>query len=203
MQKQQRVVVDRVSPQINGGLFSIKRVVGQVVNVSADILADGHDVLAASVLYKHQNEKKWQESRLVAGHDDDWFGSFKVEKQGTYAYKIEGWVDYALNWQYGIGRKIADGQHVSSELEEGMLYLDAIMKRASTSEKAYLKKTAELFKNKSSYEAAVSEAVSDRLKSLFEKYPEKFLANYSEELSVYVDRTKALFSTWYEFFPRS
>ena len=95
MQKQQRVVVDRVSPEINGGIFPVKRVVGQVVNVSADILADGHDVLAASVLYRHQNEKKWQESRMVPGHNDEWHGSFKVQKQGTYAYKIEGWVDYA------------------------------------------------------------------------------------------------------------
>lgn len=58
MLKQQRVVIDDVSPQINGGEFSIKRVVGQVVNVSADVLADGHDVVAASVLFKHQQEKK-------------------------------------------------------------------------------------------------------------------------------------------------
>ena len=75
MQKQQRVVIDHVSPQINGGELSIKRVVGQLVNISADILADGHDLLAASILYKHQNEKKWSEVRMAPGHNDDWFGT--------------------------------------------------------------------------------------------------------------------------------
>ncbi len=203
MQKQQRVVVDHVSPQINGGEFSIKRVVGQVVHVSADILADGHDVVAASVLFKHENEKKWQESRLNPGHNDEWFGSFKVSKQGNYAYKIESWVDYALNWQYGIGRKIADGQHVNSELEEGVLYVESVIKKANSTEKNYLKKLVGLFTDKEAYDAAVQEAVSDKLKLIFEKYPEKFLANCSAELPVYVDRPKALFSTWYEFFPRS
>ena len=203
MQKQQRVVIDHVSPQINGGEFSIKRVVGQMIRVSADVLADGHDVIAASILFKHQNEKNWHETRMTSGHNDDWHGSFKVKKQGYYTYKIEGWVDYALNWQYGIGRKIADGQHVSSELTEGIVYVEDVMKKASSTEKVYLKQLLTLFKNKSSYQEAVNEAVSDSLKSIFEKYPEKFLANTSKELGVYVDRKKALFSTWYEFFPRS
>ena len=203
MQKQQRVVIDHVSPEINGGEFSIKRVVGQVVNVSADVLADGHDVVAASILYKHQGEKKWQESRMSPGQNDDWFGSFKVEKQGQYAYKIESWVEYAALWKYGIGRKIADGQHVSSELAEGVLYVEEVMKKASSSEKTYLKQLLSLFGNEAKYQEAVSQAVSESLKSIFEKYPQKILANTSKELGVYVDRKKALFSTWYEFFPRS
>ncbi|MGI9530333.1 alpha-1,4-glucan--maltose-1-phosphate maltosyltransferase [Lutimonas sp.] len=203
MQKQQRVVIENVSPQINGGALSIKRVVGQLVHISADILADGHDLMAASILFKAQKDKKWSEVRMSAGQNDDWFGTIKVEKQGVYEYKIEAWVDYALNWQYGIGRKIADGQRVNSELAEGVLYVKALQKKASTSEKVYLKKLSELFKNEDAYDEAVNEAVSDKLKVIFEKYPEKFLANTSEPLPIYVDRKKALFSTWYEFFPRS
>ena len=203
MLKQQRVVIDQVSPQINGGEFSIKRVVGQIIHVSADVLADGHDLLAVSILYKHEGEKRWKESRMSPGHNDDWYGSFKVDKQGHYAYKIEGWVDYALNWQYGIGRKVADGQHVNSELEEGVLYVEEVMKNATASEKTYLKQLVKLFQNEGSYQEAIIQAESTSLKSIFEKYPQKFLANTSKELSVYVDRKKALFSTWYEFFPRS
>ena len=151
MQKQQRVVIERVSPQINGGELSIKRVVGQLVHISADILADGHDLMAASILYKHQSDKKWSEVRMSPGHTDDWFGTIKVEKQGEYAYKIEAWVDYALNWQYGIGRKIADGQRVNSELDEGVLYLKSISKKANTTEKTYLKKLVNLYLFRSSF----------------------------------------------------
>ena len=58
MQDQRRVVIDYVSPSVNCGQFYIKRVVNEIVNVQAHILADGHDVLGASVLYKHENEKK-------------------------------------------------------------------------------------------------------------------------------------------------
>ncbi|UCE93448.1 MAG: DUF3416 domain-containing protein, partial [Flavobacteriaceae bacterium] len=203
MQKQQRVVIDRVSPQINGGTYYIKRVVGQLIDVSADVLADGHDVLAVSILYKHQSDRRWQETRMYPGHNDEWFGSFKVEKQGYYAYKIQGWVDYALNWQHGISRKIEDGQDVSSELSEGVLYLKEVMKKANTEEKKYLKDLISLFGSQSHYKEAVAASESKKLKEIFENYPAKILANTSEELPVYVDRKKALFSTWYEFFPRS
>ena len=61
MMNQKRVVIENISPQINGGEFSIKRVVGEVVEVSATVLGDGHDVIAASILYKHEREKKWRE----------------------------------------------------------------------------------------------------------------------------------------------
>ncbi len=164
MQKQQRVVIEGVSPQINGGELPIKRVIGQLVNISADILADGHDLMAASILYKHQSEKKWSEVRMSPGNNDDWFGTIKVENQGEYAYKIEAWVDYALNWQYGIGRKIADGQQVTSELAEGLLYLKTVGEKANTTEKSYLKKLINLFENKETYDVAVQEAVGEKLK---------------------------------------
>ena len=140
---------------------------------------------------------------MSPSHEDVWHASFKVEQQGVYAYKVEAWVDYALNWQYGIGRKLADGQHVDSELEEGVLFLEKYLKKASQNEKQYLKKLIKLFKSDQTYEQAIKQAVSDELKLIFESYPEKKLANTSDELTVYVDRKKALFSTWYEFFPRS
>ena len=53
MQNQKRVVIDYVYPQLNGGDFFIKRVVNEIVNVQAHVLVDGHDVIAASVLFKH------------------------------------------------------------------------------------------------------------------------------------------------------
>ena len=128
MQNQRRVVIDYVSPKVNNGAFFIKRVVNEIVNIEAHILADGHDVLAASILYKHEKEKKWRETRLYLDVNNEWKGSFTVEKQGFYTYKVEAWVDYALNWQHGIERKIEDNQHVKSELLEGIDYLKAIKK---------------------------------------------------------------------------
>jgi starch synthase (maltosyl-transferring) len=203
MQNQKRVVIDYVSPQINGGEFFIKRVVNEIVIINAHVLGDGHDVIAASVLYKHESEKKWSETRLHPIVNDEWQTSFIVRKQGFYAYKIQGWVDYALNWQHGIERKIDDNQHVKSELLEGISYLKGLLKKVSETEKNYLKSCIDAFSDASQYDKAVLEAKSKKLHHIFEKYPEKILANSSKELRVYVDRPKARFSTWYEFFPRS
>ncbi len=204
MQKQERVVIDRVSPCINNGDFYIKRVVGQAVHVSADVLADGHDIIAASVLYRHvDSDRSWREVRMQPSHNDEWYATFFVDKQGFYEYKVQGWVDHALNWQYGTGRKIADQQIVHSELSEGVLYLRELMHQVDPDEKVYLEMLIASFEDKSLYSKAVEEVTSDALKALFEKYPQKKLVNASAVYPLYVDRKKALFSTWYEFFPRS
>ena len=129
--------------------------------------------------------------------------SFTVEKQGYYLYFVEGWIDYALNWQYGIGKKIKDNQHVKSELLEGVEYIKPLLSKVSASDKKYLNELVDLFSDEKKYDKAIIEAVSDQLKNIFKENPSKFLANQTQELKVYVDRQKALFSTWYEFFPRS
>jgi starch synthase (maltosyl-transferring) len=203
MYNQRRVIIENVSPQLNGGDFYIKRIVNEIVNVSADILVDGHDIIASVVLFKHENGKKWQEVRMHELGNDVWQGSFTVGKQGFYTYKIQGWVDYGLNWQHGIIRKIDDNQLVTSELLEGVEYLGPILKKANAAEKKYITHLLHLFKNKESYQKAIVAAKSNELYQLFMKYPAKVLTNTSKPLSVYVDRLKARFSTWYEFFPRS
>ncbi len=203
MQNQSRIVIENVLPQLDNGAFYIKRIIGQKVNVTADVLADGHDVMEAVVQFKHEKDKKWNEVRMNKLPNDSFEATFQVEKQGHYSYFIEGWIDYALNWQYGIGKKIQDNQHVKSELLEGIEYLKPLLKKASALEKKYLETLIKLFPDEKSYDKSITEAVSNDLKLIFSDYPEKYLANQSEDLQVYVDRKKALFSTWYEFFPRS
>ncbi|MFH4969295.1 alpha-1,4-glucan--maltose-1-phosphate maltosyltransferase [Gaetbulibacter sp. M240] len=200
---QKRVVIDYVSPSVNNGLFFIKRVVNEIVNVRAFILADGHDVLGASVLFKHEKEKKWRETRMTLDVNDEWIAAFTVEKQGYYNYKVEAWVDHALNWQHGIERKIEDGQYVKSELLEGVAFLQAIKTQCQENDGFYLDHLINIFQDEQHYDEAVKEAMSTRLHHLFFEFPEKDLANNSIEYQVYVDRKKARFSTWYEFFPRS
>lgn len=203
MQDQRRVVIDYVSPSINGGSFYIKRVVNEIVNIGAHILADGHDVLAASVLYKHENDKNWSETRMQLVVNDEWEAAFVVKKQGIYTYKVEAWVDYALNWQHGIERKIDDKQHVNSELLEGIELLKQIKERTEDNDSFYLDHLINIFADEQHYEESIREAQSERLHLIFTNHPQKILANTSQDYQVYVDRKKARFSTWYEFFPRS
>ncbi|MEJ2584157.1 MAG: alpha-1,4-glucan--maltose-1-phosphate maltosyltransferase [Robiginitalea sp.] len=203
MFRQERVVIDDVRPQLDCGKFFIKRVVGETVRVSADILPDGHDVMQAEVLFKHQSERKWREARMQSVGNDRWEAAFSVEKQGFYQYKVRGWVDYALNWQHGIEAKIEDGPHVKSELLDGVQYLKFLKSKVSGPDKEYLTGLIKAFETEAAYEDAVAGATSGRLHRLFLEFPQRLFANTSQELQVYVDRAKANFSTWYEFFPRS
>ncbi len=203
MQNQKRVVIDYVYPKINDGDFYIKRVVNEIVNVDAHVLVDGHDIIAASVLYKHDDEKEWHETRMHHVVNDEWKASFKVTKQGYYTYKVQGWVDYALNWQHGIERKIQDNQHVSSELLEGIELIKQIKEKTAKDDSFYLDHLINIFADKNNYDEAISEATSQRLHQIFTNHPQKILANTSKDYQIYVDRLKARFSTWYEFFPRS
>ncbi|MBO6660615.1 MAG: alpha-1,4-glucan--maltose-1-phosphate maltosyltransferase [Roseivirga sp.] len=200
---QRRVVIENVSPEINCGQHAAKRVVSQILEVSADLLADGHDVLNAHVKYKHQSAKVWKYAPMELHENDRWAGSFKVEKQGLYVYTIEAWVDYPLTWQHNIERKIEDGQQVNVELEDGIQYLQAAKKK-SKADKEYLDQLIAAFKNADDYNFAIEEAQSEKLHQVFLTNPAKqFATTYDKLLPLYVDRKKALFSSWYEFFPRS
>jgi starch synthase (maltosyl-transferring) len=203
MQNQTRIVIENVKPQLDSGTFFIKRIIGQKVIITANIFSDGHDVVACSVKFKHEKDKKWQEVRMTETGNDEWIAEFKVEKQGFYTYFVEGWVDYALNWQHGTERKINDNQHVKSELLEGAEYCQAILKDVSKVEKTFLNNAIKAFQDEKRYNEAITIALSKELHDIFYAHLTRTLANSSIELKVYVDRKKALFSTWYEFFPRS
>ncbi|WP_222983778.1 alpha-1,4-glucan--maltose-1-phosphate maltosyltransferase [Flagellimonas meishanensis] len=203
MLRQQRVVIDNVRPQLDCGEFFIKRVVGETVDVTADILPDGHDVTQAELLYRHEGDKSFSEVRMHHQGNDVHMASFLVKKQGFYEYKLRGWVDYALNWQHGIEAKLNDGQHLKSELLDGVQYLKFLLKKVSATDKELLKEWIDEFQDPKKYDAAVNNAVSEKLHNWFVAHPQRILANESKTLKVYVDRKKANFSTWYEFFPRS
>ena len=82
MQNQTRIVIENLSPQIDCGAYYIKRIVGQTISVTADVFSDGHDIVECCVKFKHEEDKKWQEVRMVPKENDQWTAKFKVEKQG-------------------------------------------------------------------------------------------------------------------------
>src|SRR6478736_1992184 len=170
MQNQTRIIIENVLPQLNGGEFAIKRIVDQNVFVTAEVFSDGHDVVECCVKFKHESEKKWKEVRMTPTHNDEWFAEFQVEKQGKYTYFVEGWVDYALNWQHGTERKINDNQYVKSELLEGAEYVRAILNNVEPHENEYLHRLIHYFTTESEYDNAVRETKSEELFRIFKKY---------------------------------
>lgn len=224
---QSRVVIEHVSPELDGGLYPIKAVPGDVIAVEADIFADGHDYLTAVLLFKHIDDASWTETAMALIINDRWGASFVVEKQGKYLYTLEAWVDHPGSWQHEIHLKVADGQRITSELLAGAQYLDGMLIRAGGAEERKkggkgkgaktkgepisdspdakaIRDMAALFRDESRYNEAVSVAESDQFTFYASRYPERqHVTRYIHELGVEVDRARAGFSNWYCLFPRS
>src|ERR671919_929356 len=197
-----RVVIENVRPQIDGGRFPAKRVVGECVTVEADIFADGHDVLAAVLLYRKEGDSPWSEIPMEPLVNDRWRGAFEVIELGAYRYTLQAWPDRFATWRQGLGKKVEAGQDVAIDLLSGAELVQQATKRALTTDKKQLQEFVSLLRSK---RAAASEgALSAELAALMTKYPDRRGAVlYDKELTVSVDREKARFSAWYEMFPRS
>src|SRR5687768_9846359 len=94
-----RVIVEHVQPEIDGGRFPSKRVVGEAVVVEADIYTDGHEAISARLLFKHERDRRWCEQSLEPLGNDRWRASFVVDRLGTFRYTIEAWHDPWRGWR--------------------------------------------------------------------------------------------------------
>ncbi|MGH9522608.1 MAG: maltotransferase domain-containing protein, partial [Terriglobales bacterium] len=86
-----RVVIENVRPSVDEGSFPIKRTVGEKVRVTADIFADGHDLLGAVVSYRRASESEWSEIRMEPIGNDRWAGEFTVSAMEPHFYTVQGW----------------------------------------------------------------------------------------------------------------
>jgi starch synthase (maltosyl-transferring) len=71
-----RLAIERIRPAVDQGRFAVKRLVGEAVDVTADLFSDGHGVLAADLLWKAVDEREWHRAPMTMGHNDVWRGSF-------------------------------------------------------------------------------------------------------------------------------
>ena len=92
-----RIIIENVSPEIDGGAFPIKRVVGEKDVVRADVFADGHDAVEAYLLYREFDQREWQEEPMKSLGNDAWIGSFVIKHEKNYFYSVCGRVASAMS----------------------------------------------------------------------------------------------------------
>ena len=206
-QRLERTIIENVLPEIDGGIYHIKRTAGEWVNITADIFADGHDVIRAFVVYQHQNDKSETNLELDLTTNDTWEARFQVAKIGFYTYRIEAWVDALATWHKGFLKKLEDGQAMQVELLIGVDLLQKAAKDYSTAEARPMLDAAKRLANhqdEKTYQKALQYVVGDDFLAILKEHPyRKHVAVYDKNLRIRVERKKALFSAWYEFFPRS
>jgi starch synthase (maltosyl-transferring) len=196
-----RVVVENVQPIVDHGKFPIKRTTGEIVRVTADIFADGHDVIKALLLHRRQGEENWEETPMKPAENDVFSATFSVQNLGYYEYTVEGWIDPFESWRQEILKKKQAEMDIKSELLEGAVLIRNVAKRADKEDAQWLqKKAADLESGKERISLVSSEA----LKDMISRYPDRTRATrYEKILPVLVETERARFSAWYEFFPRS
>ncbi len=196
-----RVVVEGLAPQVDCGRFPVKRIVGDHVEVRADVFADGHDAVAAVVRFKHERERRWREARMRPLGNDRFAGTFPVERLGCYRYGVTGWIDRFGSWRDQLERRVAAGQDVRSELADGArLVRDAAA--AARAEAALGDWDARLLSADQS--DAVGAALSPDLAQLMEEHdPRPHAVDSPDIVTIQVDPPLARCGAWYELFPRS
>jgi starch synthase (maltosyl-transferring) len=199
-----RAIVEGVEPQIDCGRFPIKRTVGETVVVEADLFTDGHDTVAGRLLHRHADERKWSEAPFEPLVNDRWRATFPVDRLGTYLYTVEAWVDAFRSWSRDLDKKVAAGQEVTVDLAEGAELVKAAAERAKGKAARELARLADLLAAETPQKERVEAALGERLAELMASHPDLSRATrYPRELPVFADPKGALFSAWYELFPRS
>jgi starch synthase (maltosyl-transferring) len=204
-ERSDRVVIEGVAPEIDGGRFPIKRTRGESVQVEADVLVDGHDVISAMLLFRRAQDELWRETPMAPLVNDRWRGGFAVAEIGRYVYTLSAWVDRFKSWRRDLRKKADANTHTDLDMLTGSLLVEEASKRAAGADAKRLAAWAKTLSDQNRGGAAkLADALSDELAALMENYPDrKFATTYDKELSVEVEREKARFSSWYEMFPRS
>jgi starch synthase (maltosyl-transferring) len=201
------IIIERIEPSIDHGAHPVKRVVGDQLLVTADIFADGHDLLDAALLLRADDEPGWRESVMRPIDNDRWSGHVELMRNRWHRYAVEAWRDLFGTWRHGIGRKVEAGVPVPVEIEEGRIQVEAALKRAEHAEAGddvrIMREALAALKRARSEATRVAALTADPLLAAMRRHPDRRYASRSAELPLVVDRERARFGAWYELFPRS
>ncbi|CAN5252339.1 alpha-1,4-glucan--maltose-1-phosphate maltosyltransferase [soil metagenome] len=197
-----RIAIERVAPEIDGGRHAIKRVVGDRLEVTADIFSDGHERIDAAIRFRVVGER-WEEAPMSFVDNDRWRGHVPLLRNDRYQYTIIAWRNRFATWRDEIAKKQGAGQNVTLELQEGAELVRAAAKATRGTARrqlsAYLKKIDEMAPGEQS-----SVLMSEELAVLMRRHTVRVNeSRYEGVLEVFVDRPAARFAAWYEIFPRS
>lgn len=202
-----RVVIDRVSPEIDAGRFPIKRTVGEAVTVAVDAFADGHDEIVVELWYRQAGQSAWQKIRMQPGYNDRWTAKFTVTELGRAAYTVVAWVDHFRSWRRDLAKRVAAGQDVTVDLQIGANFLKPALAAATVADQTADQTIVQTWLDRiAAKDARVATEIAEdsALLEIVDRWsPVEHVTRYARELQVTVERERARFSAWYEMFPRS
>jgi starch synthase (maltosyl-transferring) len=201
------VVIENFYPCIEGGRHPVKRIIDEPLDVWCDIFKDGHDVMSAVLRWRQAGARRWFEAAMKPVDNDRWSGQCRFPKAGRWEYLVEAWGDTFRSWKKTFAVRVqAKDPDVPIEAQEGARLLRDAGKRAR---KAGVPEVATQLEDFADLLTTVKVQdimdvlQSEELQSLMDQYPDRSLSTVSTPLQVIVERERARFSAWYEFFPRN
>jgi starch synthase (maltosyl-transferring) len=207
-----RIPVLDVSPQVQGGRWSARAVVGEAMPVTATVFREGHDLVGASVRATSPGGRTTLAPMRAlppgegASGTDGWQGSLTPTEPGRWTYAVQGWADRLATWHHTVEVKVAAGHDVTNELEEGARLLERAAAQPGPTpaeQKALAAAALALRDTGSPVPARLAPATAAGIDDVLARHPLRDLVTTSAELTLDVDRERALYGSWYEFFPRS
>ncbi len=212
-----RPTIESVQPSVDHGRFPAKATVGDVVVVTADAFADGHDLVWCDVGSAHERDRRWTWQAMRPLGNDAWRGAFPVVYLGHYRFRVRAQIDHFGTWRHDLAARVEAGQDPLLELAVGAQLLDRSAARARGAERERLTAAAGCLRDaRRGLETGLDGAAEhleaetlgdlifgDLLADLARRHQDPEDMATSPVLSVSVDPARARFSSWYELFPRS
>src|SRR5918992_4955244 len=201
------VVIERIRPQIDCGVHRAKAIVGDEVEVTADIFRDGPSLVQAVIRYRGPSDKRWLEAPMRVVENDRWAGTFKPDEVGRYRYAIQAWPDDFGSWRRDLAARAEAGQDLDTEMEEGARLIEARLRSVAARQRDVLVAAIAAMRAAArggGDDPRVAAALDEEVATIMSRHPDRAGSTTSKPvLEVTVDRERARFGAWYEFFPRS
>src|SRR5690349_3970263 len=203
-----RIPVMDVSPVVECGRYPAKAAVGEAFPVTATIFREGHDELNADLVVTGPDGKRRPPVRMSkdATEPDIWHASFTPDVMGAWTFEIESWSDPVATWRHNAEIKIPAGIDVDLMFTEGALLLERLadaLPKKGTPRKTVADALTAVRDTTRPEPVRYAAAVSPQVDALLAEHPLRDLVTTTGPYPFFADREKALFSAWYEFFPRS
>ncbi|MGY1636482.1 alpha-1,4-glucan--maltose-1-phosphate maltosyltransferase [Geodermatophilus sp. SYSU D00742] len=206
-----RLGITDVAPVVACGSFPARAVVGEHLPITATVFREGHDAVAANVVWTPPGaDGAAQPLRRMARfgpEPDRWITTVVPDREGMWTYQVEAWSDPLATWHHAVEVKIEAGQgpeDLANDLEEGARLLDRVAAGASGEWRGRVTDAAAALRDTSrELTARVAPALAAGLQEYLHEHPVRELVTPGPRYEVWVDRPRALYGSWYEFFPRS
>ncbi|MBF6258197.1 alpha-1,4-glucan--maltose-1-phosphate maltosyltransferase [Nocardia farcinica] len=201
-----RIAIDDTAPSIPGGRPA-KAVVGEVFPVRAVVWREGHDAVAATLAVRGPGATRPTRIRMTPDPEPDVFNAtFIPNTPGTWTFRIEGWSDPIATWRHAVEAKLAVGQSaadLANDLELGARLLERAAQALPKAKFEKLRAAAAALRSDEQLPARVAPAFGAEVAEILRTTPLRDLVTRGPQHCVAVERPRALFGSWYEFFPRS